>query len=143
MSTEATTPKPKKRDRIGVILYLLYVLLLIASLVLILRLAGIQLFWKPDPKIADALTPSNTVSVIEPARGNILDAEGRLLAISQGHQHPRAGAGLARQGPAARRRAGRGVRRQDGGPVLQAHQGQPRRRQEIRPHRPAGEPQRL
>lgn len=82
MSTEATTPKPKKRDRIGVILYLLYVLLLIASLVLILRLAGIQLFWKPEAKIAEALTPSNTVSIIEPARGNILDSEGRLLAIS-------------------------------------------------------------
>ena len=82
---EATTPKPKKRDRIGVILYLLYVLLLIASLVLILRLAGIQLFWKPDTKIADALTPSNTISVIEPARGNILDAEGRLLFRPAGH----------------------------------------------------------
>ena len=81
MSTEATTPK-KKRDRIGVILYLLYVAMLIAALILIVRLAGIQVFWKPDPKIADALTPSNTVSIIEPARGNILDAEGRLLAIS-------------------------------------------------------------
>jgi len=83
MSTEATTPKPaRKRDRIGVILYLLYVLLLVASAVLILRIIGIQLFFKPEPKIADALTPSNTVSIIEPARGNILDAEGRLLAIS-------------------------------------------------------------
>ena len=82
MSTEATTPKPKKRDRIGVILYLLYVLLLLASVLLIVRLAGIQLFWKPDAKIAEALTPSNTVNVIEPARGNILDSEGRLLAIS-------------------------------------------------------------
>ena len=82
MSTEATTPKPKKRDRIGVILYLLYVALLIAALVLIFRLAGIQLFWRPEPKIAEALTPSNSVSIIEPARGNILDAEGRLLAIS-------------------------------------------------------------
>ena len=83
MSTETTTPKPRKqRDRIGVILYLLYVALLIASVILIVRLAGIQLLWNPDAKIETALTPSNTVSVIEPARGNILDAEGRLLAIS-------------------------------------------------------------
>ena len=82
MSQEVTTPKPRKRDRIGVILYLLYMVLLAASLILILRLVYIQAFWKPDPKIAAALTPSNTVSVIEPARGNILDAEGRLLAIS-------------------------------------------------------------
>ena len=82
MSETTTAPKPKKRDRIGVILYLLYVALLIASLVLFLRLAQIQLFFRPDPKIESALTPSNTVTVIEPARGNILDAEGRLLAIS-------------------------------------------------------------
>ena len=82
MSTEEKTPKTTKRDRIGVILYLLYVVLLLASVVLILRIIGIQLFFNPDPKIEAALTPSNTVSIIEPARGNILDAEGRLLAIS-------------------------------------------------------------
>ncbi|MCR4859942.1 MAG: hypothetical protein K5910_04690, partial [Bacteroidales bacterium] len=82
MSTEAATPKTKKRDRIGVILYLLYVLLLVASLILIVRLVGIQAFFHPEPKIEEALTPSNTVSIIEPARGNILDSEGRLLAIS-------------------------------------------------------------
>ena len=82
MSQEAATPRPKKRDRIGVILYLLYVAMLIAALIIIVRLVTIQAFWKPDPKIAAALTPSNTVSIIEPARGNILDAEGRLLAIS-------------------------------------------------------------
>ena len=83
MSTQETTVKPRKqRDRIGLILYLLYVLLLAASILLIVRIIGIQLFFHPEAKIADALTPSNTVSVIEPARGNILDAEGRLLAIS-------------------------------------------------------------
>ena len=82
MSTETTVKTPKKRDRIGVILYLLYVLLLIAAVILIARLVFIQTFWRPEPKIADALTPSNTVNYIEPARGNILDAEGRLLAIS-------------------------------------------------------------
>ncbi len=84
MSTETTTTvkTPKKRDRIGLTLYLLYVTLLIAAVILILRLVYIQALWRPEPKIADALTPSNTVSYIEPARGNILDAEGRLLAIS-------------------------------------------------------------
>ncbi len=82
MSTEATNPKIKKRDRIGVILYLLYVAMLIAALVLIGKIVLIQLLWKPEPKIETALTPSNTISIVEPARGNILDAEGRLLAIS-------------------------------------------------------------
>jgi len=82
MSTEPTVKTARKRDRIGVILYLLYVVLLVAAIVLILRLVFIQAFWRPEPKIADALTPSNTVSYIEPDRGDILDAEGRLLAIS-------------------------------------------------------------
>ena len=82
MSTDANNTKTARRDRIGVILYLLYVVLLLASALLIVRIIGIQLFFHPDPKIEAALTPSNTVSIIEPARGNILDAEGRLLAIS-------------------------------------------------------------
>ena len=82
MSMEATTPRPKKRDRIGVILYLLYVVLLAASFLLIGRLIWIQTFFRPEPRIAEALTPSNTINIIEPARGNILDSEGRLLAIS-------------------------------------------------------------
>ena len=82
MSTETTVKTPRKRDRIGLTLYLLYVLLLIAAVILILRLVYIQALWKPEPKIETALTPSNTVSYIEPARGNILDSEGRLLAIS-------------------------------------------------------------
>ena len=82
MSTENQTAKTAKRDRIGVILYLLYVAMLIAALFLIGKIAYIQLIWKPEPKIEAALTPSNTISVVEPARGNILDAEGRLLAIS-------------------------------------------------------------
>ena len=56
MSTENQTAKTAKRDRIGVILYLLYVVLLLASAVLILRIIGIQLFFNPDPKIEAALT---------------------------------------------------------------------------------------
>ena len=79
---ENRTTRPKKRDRIGVILYVLYLAVLAAAVLLIVRLLCIQLFFHPDPKLETALTPSNTVSIIEPSRGNILDAEGRLLAIS-------------------------------------------------------------
>lgn len=64
------------------VLYLAYLLLLAGSLLLIVRIADIQLFFNPDPKIEDALTPSNIANSIEPARGNIIDSEGRLLAMS-------------------------------------------------------------
>lgn len=72
----------KKRDRVGIILYALYLLMLVASLVLIVRLIGIQLVFKPEPEIEAALTPVSTKNYIEPARGNIIDSEGRLLALS-------------------------------------------------------------
>lgn len=72
----------KNRDRIGVILYLAYCLLLLGSLAIIVKVACIQIFFNPDPKIEDALTPSNYANSIEPARGNIIDSEGRLLAMS-------------------------------------------------------------
>lgn len=80
--TIETPRKKKKRDRIGLILYLLYVLLLLASVLLIARLIYIQSVFRPDPKIEQALTPSNIVKYIEPDRGDILDSNGKLLAIS-------------------------------------------------------------
>ena len=80
MSAEVQTKK--KRDRIGVVLYILYVLMLLASVALIVRIACIQLFFRPDPKITSALTPSSSVRMIEPERGRIYDSQGRLLAIS-------------------------------------------------------------
>lgn len=72
----------KNRDRIGVILYVLYVFLLVASVLLFAKIVGIQIFFKPNPKIEAALTPSSRPRAIEPVRGNIIDCEGRLLAMS-------------------------------------------------------------
>ena len=73
--------KPK-RDRIGVVLYVLYMLMLFASVALMVRIGWIQLFFHPDQRIVTALTPSSTIRSIEPERGKILDSQGRLLAIS-------------------------------------------------------------
>jgi len=81
MRRDLNTGKPK-RDRIGMILYVLYVLLLFGSVFLIGGILRIQLFFNPDERIVNALTPSNTLKLIEPDRGDILDCEGRLLAIS-------------------------------------------------------------
>ena len=71
-----------KRDRIGIILTGLYILLLAASLLIIGKIVYIQLFFHPEPKIASALTPRRETRVLEPVRGNIIDSEGRLLAMS-------------------------------------------------------------
>ena len=72
----------KKRDRIGLVLYIFYVLMLILSVLVLVKLVYFQLIWKPEPKIAGALTPSVVKRTIEPVRGNIIDCNGRLLAMS-------------------------------------------------------------
>lgn len=80
METQKGTAK--KRDRIGMILYAFYLILLLASVVLIGKVIYVQLIWKPDEKIAGPLKPKNTEKVLEPVRGNILDCKGRLIAMS-------------------------------------------------------------
>lgn len=75
------TPK-KKRDRIGIVLYVLYVVLLLATLLLIGKLIYLQVFYQPDRQMATELTPRSSVQYLEPNRGNVIDCNGRLLAIS-------------------------------------------------------------
>lgn len=72
----------KKRDRIGMVLYIFYVLLLVLTVLVIAKLVYFQLIWKPEPRIANALTPSIVKRTVEPVRGNIIDCNGRLLAMS-------------------------------------------------------------
>lgn len=74
--------KSGKRDRIGIILYVFYVLMLLVSIWLIARLVYIQFIYKPDPKIERALTPRSTRKEIEAARGDIIDCNGRTLALT-------------------------------------------------------------
>ena len=64
------------------VLYTLYLLLLVCSVVLIVRIICIQLFFKPDSKIYNALTPHTTKVVTYPDRGNIMDRNGKLLAMT-------------------------------------------------------------
>lgn len=79
--------KTVERDRIGWILFIIYWFLLIASLVVVGRIIQIQLFFKPGEKIEQALTPKSSKESIEPARGNILACDGRLLAMSCPRYH--------------------------------------------------------
>ncbi|MBO4596200.1 MAG: transpeptidase family protein [Bacteroidales bacterium] len=72
----------EKKDKIGYTLYLFYLLLLLASVAVVGKLVYYQFIWKPDEKIARALTPKPERLVLEPVRGNIIDCRGRLLAMS-------------------------------------------------------------
>ena len=82
MAQESEKKTKKKTDSVGRGLYRLYVLFLIGSVFLVGRLIYIQLFYQPDPKIVQALTPTSVKKTIEPARGAILSDDGRLLAMS-------------------------------------------------------------
>ena len=73
----------KKRDRIGMILYFAYLLLLCASVLLILKIALIQLTFKPDRRIETALSNRLKVVPVEPVPGDILDCEGRTISTSR------------------------------------------------------------
>ena len=64
------------------ILYYIYVGFLILAFFLVLRIAWIQCFWSLDKDIARYFLPASTKSVIEPKRGSIKAADGRLLAMS-------------------------------------------------------------
>lgn len=71
-----------KRDRIAVILYCIYIAMLIASVIIIARMAYIQFFWEPDEELVSIFTPSSTRKHLEPRRGDILARDGRKLAMS-------------------------------------------------------------
>ena len=72
----------EKRDKIGYSLYLFYLLLLLASVCVVGKLVYYQFIWKPDEKIARALTPKPERLTLVPIRGNIIDCNGKLLAMS-------------------------------------------------------------
>jgi len=72
----------KERDRIGVLLYIIYYALLAASIVIIGRLIYIQYVWEPDTELESVFTPSTIMKRLDPERGNILAHDGRKLAMS-------------------------------------------------------------
>lgn len=82
MTAERQNKAKKKRDRIGVILYCFYAIVLAAGFFIIGKMVCIQLFWKPDKDVARFFLPPSTKSVIEPDRGAIIGSDGKLLAMS-------------------------------------------------------------
>lgn len=72
----------RQRDGRSSLLYVIYVLMLGATLLLVGRLVYIQLFMKPDPEISARLTAKSTPHVEKAERGNILACDGRMLAVT-------------------------------------------------------------
>lgn len=81
--TPADRNKDKqKHDRAGKFLFCLYILFVIAGIFLIGRIAYIQIFYKPDPKLVKYISPRVRKEITDPIRGSILADDGRLLASS-------------------------------------------------------------
>ena len=74
--------RQEDKHRISKILWFLYCIFLILSLVLIIRIIDIQFFWKPDPDTVSYFQPRRYENKTKPERGAIMDMNGKLLAIS-------------------------------------------------------------
>lgn len=72
----------RKTDRVGIILMLIHFCFLFAAVILVGRILYLQIFYKPDPRVEQIITPSSRKSVTDPERGSILAKDGRLLASS-------------------------------------------------------------
>ena len=74
--------RQEDKHRISKILWFLYCIFLILSLVLIIRIVDIQFFWEPDPDTVSYFQPARYENKTKPERGTIMDMNGKLLAIS-------------------------------------------------------------
>ena len=71
-----------KDNRVSMILWGLYCLFLLLSLVLIIKICVLQFGWEPDQALVRYFQPKRYRQVEKPERGAIMDCNGKLLAIS-------------------------------------------------------------
>ena len=64
------------------LLWGVYWVFILASIVLILWIAYLKIFWEPNPKTAHYFRPKTVKNVIQPERGAIIDRNGKILAIT-------------------------------------------------------------
>lgn len=74
--------KEKEKRRPSRVLMHFYMIFLAISVVIIGKIAYLQYIWEPNPKFVKDFKPAKQKEVIEPERGNIIDHNGKLLAIS-------------------------------------------------------------
>lgn len=72
----------KDRFRTSKILWYLYWVFIAASIVLVMQIINLKVFWEPEPQTAWRFRPAKSKDVIKPERGSIIDHNGKLLAVS-------------------------------------------------------------
>ena len=70
------------RNRVNVILFLIYCVFMVLALVVVFRVIYIQLLYKPENVYVERFTTGNRKVVTEPERGAILSYDGKTLATS-------------------------------------------------------------
>lgn len=64
------------------LLWAFYWVFILASIILLVRITCLKVFWEPNPETAHLFRPKNEKSVIKPERGAIIDHNGKILAIT-------------------------------------------------------------
>ena len=64
------------------ILMCFHLVFLVLSVIIIGKIFVTQVFWKPNEKYVTYFTPQKLKARIEPKRGDIIDRNGKLLAMS-------------------------------------------------------------
>ena len=64
------------------LLWAFYWVFILASIILLVRITYLKIFWEPNPQTAHLFRPKNEKSVIKPERGAIIDHNGKILAIT-------------------------------------------------------------
>ena len=70
------------RDRVHVLLFLMYGVFALLAVVVVVRILYIQLIYKPESVYVERFTTGDRKVVIEPERGAILSYDGKTLAAS-------------------------------------------------------------
>ena len=80
IQTENTS---RKRDRVGIIMMLIHFVFLVASIILVIRIVGIQLFYRPDPAYENAdslLLLTRVVSLLKKQGYKVGNIDATVLA---------------------------------------------------------------
>lgn len=80
--TGQSTGKKREMDRISMILLFIYIVVLLISALIVVKLIYIQKSWEPDKGIAKYFLPPAEKYTIAPDRGAIIGCGGEILAMS-------------------------------------------------------------
>lgn len=72
----------KKQDWISILLWMIYCVFLLLSVVIIGKMIKLQFSWEPDSDLVRYFQPKREQVIQKPERGAILDRNGKILAIS-------------------------------------------------------------